>query len=70
MDESWANTNFQGSLQQKLGGRWLGLGEATTFPLIVLSMPSHEAYNQLSFCPKIFKFGVLKFVKFPKLGLL
>ncbi len=26
------------------------LGEATTFPLIVFFMPSHEACTQMSFC--------------------
>jgi hypothetical protein len=70
MDESWANIDFQGSPRPELRGRWPGLGEATTFPLIVLSMPSHEAYTQMSFCPRIFKLGFLKFMKFPKLGLL
>jgi len=29
------------------------LGEATTFPLIVLYVPSHGAYTQMSFCPEI-----------------
>jgi hypothetical protein len=32
------------------------LGEATTFPLIVFSMPNHEANNQMSFCPWTPKF--------------
>jgi hypothetical protein len=41
------------------------LGEATTFPLLVLSMPSHRACTQMSFCPKTPKLGILKF---PKLG--
>ncbi len=39
------------------------LGEATTFPLIVFSMPSHGASTQMSFCPKTPKLGVLKFSK-------
>ncbi len=43
------------------------LGEATTFPLIVFFVLNHEACTQMSFCPKTFKLGVLKF---PKLGLL
>jgi hypothetical protein len=30
----------------------LGLGEATTFPLIVFFMFSHEASTQMSFCPR------------------
>jgi hypothetical protein len=30
----------------------LDLGEATTFPLIVFSMPSHGANIEMSFCPK------------------
>jgi hypothetical protein len=29
------------------------LGEATTFPLIVYSMPGHETSTQMSFCPVI-----------------
>jgi hypothetical protein len=29
------------------------LEEATTFPLIVFSMPCHEANTQMSFCPEI-----------------
>jgi hypothetical protein len=28
----------------------LDLGEATTFPLIILSMPFHEAHIQMAFC--------------------
>jgi hypothetical protein len=28
------------------------LGEATTFPFIVFSMPSHGASIQMSFCPE------------------
>jgi hypothetical protein len=43
------------------------LGEATTFPLIVFSMPGHIAYTQMSFCLGTPKLGVLKFLK---LGLL
>ncbi len=39
--------------------------EAITFPIIVLFVPSHGAYTQMSFCPT--KLGV---PKFPKLGLL
>jgi len=39
------------------------LGEATTFPFIVFSMPSHGASTQISFCPEIPKLGVLKFSK-------
>jgi hypothetical protein len=29
------------------------LGETTTFPLIVYSMPLHEAHIQMTFCPGI-----------------
>jgi len=29
-----------------------GLGEATTFALIVFFMSNHEAITQMSFCPK------------------
>jgi hypothetical protein len=29
------------------------LGEATTFPLIVYFVPSHETSTQMSFCPRI-----------------
>jgi hypothetical protein len=43
------------------------LGETTIFPLIVFFMFGHEAYTQMSFCPGIFKLGVLEF---PKLRLL
>jgi hypothetical protein len=45
----------------------LNLGQATTFLLIVFSMPSHESCTQISFCLGIPKSGVLKF---PELGLL
>ncbi len=41
------------------------LGEATTFPLIVYYVPSHETSTQMSFCPGT-HLGV---PKFPKLGL-
>jgi hypothetical protein len=33
------------------------LGEATTFPLIVYSMPLHEAHIQMTFCPETPKWG-------------
>jgi len=39
------------------------LGEVTSFPLIVFSMPSHKAYTQMSFC-------LVRIPKFPKLKLL
>jgi hypothetical protein len=29
----------------------LGVGEATTFPLTVYSMPGHKTNTQMSFCP-------------------
>jgi hypothetical protein len=29
-----------------------GLGEATTFPLIVYLVPLHEAHIQMAFCPE------------------
>jgi hypothetical protein len=41
----------------------LDLVKATTFPLIVLSMPGHEASIQMSFCPRTPKLGVPKFLK-------
>jgi hypothetical protein len=28
------------------------LGEATTFPFIIYSMPLHEAHIQMAFCPR------------------
>jgi hypothetical protein len=31
----------------------LDLGEATTFPLTIFSMPSHWGCTQMSFCPEI-----------------
>ncbi len=46
----------------------LDLGEATTFPFIILYVPGHVGTcTQMSFCPGTPKLGVLKF---PKLGLL
>ncbi len=39
------------------------LEETTTFSLIILFMISHKGYIQMSFCPRILKFGVLKFLK-------
>jgi len=48
----------------------LDLGEATTFPLIVFSMPNHGAWTQMSFCPKTLKTPKLGVLKFSKLGLL
>jgi hypothetical protein len=39
------------------------LGEATTFPFIILSIISHGGYTQTSFCFGIPKLGVLKFLK-------
>jgi hypothetical protein len=42
------------------------LGEVTTFPLIILSGPSHRAYTQMSFYLGTLK---LKVPKFLKLGL-
>jgi hypothetical protein len=35
----------------------LNLEEATTFSLIVFSMPGHKAYTQMSFCSEIPKLG-------------
>ncbi len=43
MDERRANTNSQDSPQPKLGG-------SHHFPLIIFSMPTHEASTQMSFC--------------------
>jgi hypothetical protein len=45
----------------------LDLGEASTFPFIILYVISHEGYIQMSFCPMIPNLGILKF---PKLGIL
>jgi hypothetical protein len=39
------------------------LGQATAFPLIVLSVINHGGYIQMSFCPKTFKLGVPKLLK-------
>jgi len=39
------------------------LGEATTFPLIVLSMINQRGFIQMSSCPETPKLGVLKFSK-------
>jgi hypothetical protein len=39
------------------------LREATTFPLIVFSMPGHEANTQMSFCPRTPKLRIPKFLK-------
>ncbi len=41
----------------------LDLGEATTFPLIIYSMPSHGTNTQMSFCPR-----TPKCFKIPKVG--
>jgi len=59
IDEPWANMNSQDSPR-------LNLGEATTFPLIVLFVPGHGACTQMSFFPRILK---LRILKFPKLRL-
>jgi len=45
----------------------LDLGEATTFPFIILFVISHGGYIQMSFCPRTSK---LRVSKSPKLGLL
>ncbi len=45
----------------------LNLGEAITFPFIVLFVISHMDYIQMSFCPRIPK---LRMSKFSKSGLL
>jgi hypothetical protein len=37
----------------------LDLGEATTFPLIVIFVPGHMAITQMSFCSEIPKIGTL-----------
>jgi hypothetical protein len=42
---------------------WPRFGEAITFSFIVFSMPDHNAYTQMSFCPRTPKLGVLKFLK-------
>jgi hypothetical protein len=60
MDEPWTYTNSQDS-------PWLGLRETTNFLFIVFSLPSHGAYTQMSFCPRILK---LEVPKFSKLGFL
>jgi len=41
----------------------LDLGEATTFPFIILSMLGHGACTQMSFCPGTPKLGILKFLE-------
>ncbi len=48
---------------------WLEVGEATTFPIIVFSMPDHGGCTQMSFCPRTPKLEVPKFLKlgFPQL---
>jgi hypothetical protein len=61
-----AQTNY-GQTQIHETHHGLDLGEATTFPLIVLFMTGHGAYTQMSFCPRTPKLGILKF---SKLGLL
>jgi hypothetical protein len=53
---AWMN---HGQTQTHKTHHGLDLGEATTFPLIVLFMLGHEANTQMSFCPKASKF--LKF---------
>jgi hypothetical protein len=40
-----ANINSQDS-------PWLGLGETTTFPLIVFSLHDHKVNTHMSFCPE------------------
>jgi hypothetical protein len=39
------------------------LGETTTFPLIVFFMLDHRGCTQMSFCPRIPKSRLLKFLK-------
>jgi len=39
------------------------LGEATTFPLIILFVLNHGSCTQMSFCPRTPKLGVSKFLK-------
>jgi hypothetical protein len=56
MDEPHAYTNSQDSSCSDLG-------DATTFPLIVFTMPSHRAYTQMSFFPRTPKLKVSKFSK-------
>ncbi len=56
MEEPWANRDSYNSPRP-------GFQEATTFPFIIFSMPTHKAYTQMSFCPRIPKFGVPKFLK-------
>jgi len=51
MDKPWTYTNSQNS-------PWPRFGEATNFPFIVHSLPSHRTYIQMSFCPKILKLEV------------
>jgi hypothetical protein len=50
---SWSNFGARTSHEQTRTHKTHhnpNLGEATTFPLIVFSMPSHEASTQISFC--------------------
>jgi len=48
--QTWTHKTHHGS----------DLGEATTFPFIVFSVPGHEANTQMSFCPEIRSFVTLE----------
>jgi hypothetical protein len=63
MDKPRANMDSQNSA-------WLGLGEATTFPIIIFYVFGHEANTQMSFCLKTPKLGVPKFMKIRTLATL
>jgi hypothetical protein len=63
---SWSTFDAQTSHEQTLTHKIhhsLDLGEATTFPLIVIFVLGHGASTQMSFCPKTPKFRVSKFSK-------
>jgi hypothetical protein len=63
---SWSTFDARTSHEQTLIHKIhhsLDLGEATTFPLIVIFVLGHEASTQMSFCLETPKFRVSKFSK-------
>jgi hypothetical protein len=56
MDEPLANIDSLNSPQP-------GLGQATTFPLIIFFVLGHMANTQMSFCLGTPKLGISKFLK-------
>jgi len=60
---NWSNFGArisQGQTRTHKTHHSMNLGETTIFPLIVLFMPNHGAYTQMSFCPRTPNLGVLK----------